>query len=103
MPDISISIKILNRSFIVKKTEPLRLEECKPEEGYGFSSYEAFCFLEKYYDKRLEVNCHDLDNKIIPAQEFMESYKGFMENDCADGLHLIEGRVHSEPWPEFNS
>ena len=103
---MKLSFVMLGRVLVVVKLEPkekepfLTLRKLKLEKGYEFSSYEAFYFLEKYYDKRLEVNCHD-NGETETAQKFMESYKGFMKDDHADGLGKTEGRVHPEPLPEY--
>ena len=78
-----LHVILLGKTFTVISIKPLILRELSIDYGIELSFEEGEAFKAKHNPKG-DIIIREID-------------------ECIDGLHLIEGRVHSEPWPEFNS
>ena len=80
---MKLCVVLLEKALTVVGVKPLTLRECDIDYGVDLSFEEVEEFKAKHNPKG-DIVIREVD-------------------ECIDGLHLIEGRVHSEPWPEFNS
>lgn len=75
---MKVCVELVGETLTLTSLEPLRLERCSIDSGIDLSLEEIEGFKEKHNPK---------DTIIIRVVD-----------DCRDGLHLIEGRIHPEPY-----
>ena len=75
---MKVCVELVGETLTLKSLEPLRLERCSIDFGMELSLEEMKDFKEK----------HNPGDTIIVR----------VVDDCSDGLHQNEGRVHPEPY-----
>lgn len=74
---MKLCVVLLEKALTVVDVKPLTLRECDIDYGVDLSFKEVEEFQEKHNPRG------DIIIRVV--------------DDCADGLYLIEGRVHEEP------